>query len=78
MFPDEARLEETFPWQFYPLVVLSSLLLAYLAFLILKKSYSRFGKLQAWLRRLTGQEMAIFVDSLNYYLAITRSTCEVG
>ena len=67
-------------WQFYPLVASSSLLLVYLAFLVLRYSYSRSKLVQGWTRRLTGKppkEEKMLLHTLPYYLAITRSSCEV-
>ena len=42
-------------WQFYPLVVSSSLLLAYLTYLALRFSYSRSARAQRWVKRLAGK-----------------------
>ena len=68
-------------WLFYPLVVSSSLLLAYLAALIMKWSYSRSKLVHGWVRRLTRKppkEEKMLLHTLPYYLAITRSSCEVS
>ena len=65
----------------YPLVASSSLLLAYLAALIIKWGYSRSKLVQGWMRRLTGKspkEEKMLLHTLPYYLAITRSSCEVS
>ena len=68
-------------WLPYPLVASSSLLLAYLAALIMKWGYTRFKLVQEWVRILTGklpQEEKMLLHTLPYYLAITRSSCEVS
>ena len=73
-------LERSTTWLFYPLVVSSSLLLAYLAVLIMKWGYSRSKLVQGWMRRLKGKppkEEKMLLHTLPYYLAITRSSCEV-
>merc|ERR1712107_90455 len=62
-------------WQFYPLVASSSLLLVYLAFLVLRYTYSRSKLVQGWTRRLIGNP-PMLLHTLPYYLAITRSSCE--
>ena len=67
-------------WQFYPLVAFSMLLLAYLAFITLRYSYSRSKLVQGWTRRLKGKppkEEKMLLHTLPYYLAISRSSCEV-
>ena len=67
-------------WQFYPLVASSSLLLVYLAFLVLRYTYSRSKLVQGWTRWLLGKplkEEKMLLHTLPYYLAITRSSCEV-
>ena len=67
-------------WQFHPLVVSASLLLAYLTFAVLRYSYSRSKLVQGWTRRLLGKppkEEKMLLHTLPYYLAITRSSCEV-
>ena len=73
--------ERATSWLLYPLVASSSLLLAYLAFLIVKLSYSRSKLVQGWVRRLRGKppkEEKMLLHTLPYYLAITRSSCEVS
>ena len=73
-------LESPVSWQFYSLVASSSLLLAYLAFLILRYTYSRSKLVQGWTRRIVGKapkEEKMLLHTLPYYLAITRSSCEV-
>ena len=73
-------LESPASWQFYSLGASSSLLLAYLAFLILRYTYSRSKLVQGWTRRMVGKppkEEKMLLHTLPYYLAITRSTCEV-
>ena len=68
-------------WLPYPLVASSSLLLAYLAALIMKWGYTRFKLVQGWMRILTGKlpkEEKMLLHTLPYYLAITRSSCEVS
>ena len=73
--------ERSSSWLLYPLVASSSLLLAYLAFLIVKLSYSRSKLVQGWVRRLRGKppkEEKMLLHTLPYYLAITRSSCEVS
>ena len=68
-------------WLFYPLVASSSLLLAYLAFLVINWGYSKSKRVQGWMRRLTGKppkEEKMLLHTLPYYLAITRSSCEVS
>ena len=75
------RLLEISTWLIYPLVVSSSLLLAYIAALITKWGYSRSKLVQGWMRRLTGKppmEEKMLLHTLPYYLAITRSSCEVS
>ena len=75
------ELERSTTWLLYPLVASSSLLLAYLAFLIMKWGYSRSKLVQGWMRRLTGKspkEEKMLLHTLPYYLAITRSSCEVS
>ena len=75
------ELERSTSWLLYPLVASSSLLLAYLAFLIMKWGYSRSKLVQGWMRRLTGKspkEEKMLLHTLPYYLAITRSSCEVS
>ena len=67
-------------WQFYPLVASSSLLFVYLAFLILRHGYSRSKLVQGWTRRMIGKppkEEKMLLHTLPYYLAITRTSCEV-
>ena len=66
-------------WFFYPLVASSSLLLVYLAVLIMKWGYSRSKLVQRWIRVLTGKspKEEMLLHTLPYYLAITRSSCEV-
>ena len=73
-------LETSSTWLHYPLVASSSLLVAYLAFLIVKWSYSRSALVQGWIRRLTGKplEEKMLLHTLPYYLAISRSSCEVN
>ena len=63
-------------WQFYPLVTSSSLLLAYLAFLALKRRFSRAKILEAQTENIPREEKML-LHTLPYYLAITRSSCEV-
>ena len=63
-------------WQFYPLVTSSSLLLAYLAFLALKWRSSRAKILEAQTAKVPREEKML-LHTLPYYLAITRSSCEV-
>ena len=73
--------ERSSSWLLYPLVASSILLLAYLALLIVKWTYSRSVLAQGWLRRLTGKplkEEKMLLHTLPYYLAITRSSCEVS
>ena len=68
-------------WQFYPLVASSSLLLVYLTFLVLRYSYSRSKLVQGWTRTLIGKppkEEKMLLHTFPYYLAITRSSCEVS
>ena len=68
-------------WLLYSLVASSSLLLAYLAFLIMKWGYLRSELVKGWMRRLTGKlpkEEKMLLHTLPYYLAITRSSCEVS
>ena len=75
------RLLEISTWLIYPLVVSSSLLLAYLVALTVKWGYSRSKLVQGWMRRLTGKspkEEKMLLHTLPYYLAITRSSCEVS
>ena len=74
-------LERSTTWLFYPLVVSSSLLLAYLVALIMKWGYSRSKLVQGWMRGLKGKppkEEKMLLHTLPYYLAITRSSCEVS
>ena len=74
-------LERSTTWLFYPLVVSSSLLLAYLVALTVKWGYSRSKLVQGWMRRLTGKlskEEKMLLHTLPYYLAISRSSCEVN
>ena len=62
------------------MVTSSSLLLVYLAFLVLRYTYSRSKLVQGWTRRLIGKppkEEKMLLHTLPYYLAITRSSCEV-
>ena len=80
-FSVASELERSTTWLLYPLVASSSLLLAYLAFLIMKWGYSRSKLVQGWMRRLTGKspkEEKMLLHTLPYYLAITRSSCEVS
>ena len=63
-------------WQFYPLVTSSSLLLAYLAFRALKWRFSRVKILEAQTENIPREEKML-LHTLPYYLAITRSSCEV-
>ena len=75
------ELERSTSWLLYPLVASSSLLLTYLAFLIMKWGYSRSKLVQGWMRRLRGKspkEEKMLLHTLPYYLAITRSSCEVS
>ena len=81
IFAVARELERSTSWLLYPLVASSSLLLAYLAFLIMKWGYSRSKLVQGWMRRLTGKspkEEKMLLHTLPYYLAITRSSCEVS
>ena len=76
---EATALERSTSWLLYPLVASSSLLLAYLAFLIMQWGYSRSKLVQGWMRRLTGKspkEEKMLLHTLPYYLAITRSSCE--
>ena len=80
-FAVATELERSTTWLLYPLVASSSLLLAYLAFLIMQWGYSRSKLVQGWMRRLTGKspkEEKMLLHTLPYYLAITRSSCEVS
>ena len=75
------ELERSTTWLLYPLVASSSLLLAYLAALIMQWAYSRSELVQGWMRRLRGKlpkEEKMLLHTLPYYLAITRSSCEVS
>ena len=63
-------------WQFYPLVTSSSLLLAYLAFLALNWRSSRTKILEAQTAKVPIEEKML-LHTLTYYLAITRSSCEL-
>ena len=68
-------------WLFYPLIAFSSLLLTYFSALFIKLGYSRSELVQGWMRRLTGKspkEEKMLLHTLPYYLAITRSSCEVN
>ena len=78
--PQNETSKEPKSWQFYPLVASASILLAYLTFIVLRYSYSRSKLLQGWTRRLVGKppmEEKMLLHTLPYYLAITRSSCEV-
>ena len=80
-FSVATELERSTTWLLYPLIASSSLLLAYLAFLIMKWGYTRSELVQGWMRRLTGKspkEEKMLLHTLPYYLAITRSSCEVS
>ena len=75
------ELERSTTWLLYPLVASSSLLLAYLAAIIMQWAYSRSELVQGWMRRLRGKlpkEEKMLLHTLPYYLAITRSSCEVS
>ena len=63
-------------WQFYPLVTSASLLIAYLAFRALKWRFSRVKILEAQTENIPREEKML-LHTLPYYLAITRSSCEV-
>ena len=79
--PQNETSKEPKPWQFYPLVASTILLLAYLTFIVLRYSYSKSKLVQGWTRRLLGKaakEEKILLHTLPYYLAITRSSCEVS
>ena len=68
-------------WQFYPLVASASLLLTLLILIIMRYIHSRSELVQHWTRRVTGKppkEEMMLLHTLPYYLAITRSSCEVG
>ena len=66
-------------WQYYAMVAALSLSLAYLAVLFMKWACSRSELVQQWKRRLQGKlpEEKMLLHTLPYYLAITRSSCEV-
>ena len=75
------ELETSTDWLLYLLVASSSLLLANLVFLIMKWGYSKSKQVQGWMRRLRGKppkEEKMLLHTLPYYLAITRSSCEVS
>ena len=79
-FAEAKVLETSTTWLLYSLVASSSLLLAYLTFLIMKWGYLRSELVKGWMRRLTGKspkEEKMLLHTLPYYLAITRSSCEV-
>ena len=79
--PEVVSMARPTTWQFHPLVVSASLLLAYLTFIVLRYSYSRSKLVQGWTRRLLGKppkEEKMLLHTLPYYLAITRSSCEVS
>ena len=68
-------------WQFHPLIVSASLLLVYLTFHVLRYCYSRSKLVQGWTRWLIGkppEEEQMLLHTLPYYLAVTRSSCEVS
>ena len=67
-------------WHFYPLVVSGSILLAYFTVVVVRFSYSRSKLVQGMTRWLIGKppkEEKMLLHTLPYYLAITRSSCEV-
>ena len=75
------ELEKFTAWLLYLLVASSSLFLAYLAFLTMNWGYTRSELAQGWMRRLTGKSPKgekMLLHTLPYYLAITRSSCEVS
>ena len=79
--PEVVSMARPSTWQFHPLVVSASLLLAYLTFAVLRYCYSRSKRVQGWTRRLLGKppkEEKMLLHTLPYYLAITRSSCEVS
>ena len=79
--PEVVTMTRPTTWQFHPLVVSASLLLVYLTFIVLRYSYSRSKLVQRWTRRLLGKppkEEKMLLHTLPYYLAITRSSCEVS
>ena len=78
--PEVVSMARPTTWQFHPLVVSASLLLVYLTFIVLRYGYSRSKLAQGWTRRLLGKppkEEKMLLHTLPYYLAITRSSCEV-
>ena len=78
--PEVVTMTRPTTWQFHPLVVSASLLLVYLTFIVLRFGYSRSKLAQGWTRRLLGKppkEEKMVLHTLPYYLAITRSSCEV-
>ena len=68
-------------WQFHPLVVSACLLLSYLTFAVLRYCHSRSKLVQGMTRWLIGKppkEEKMLLHTFPYYLAITRSSCEVS
>ena len=78
-FADTTTLNKSPIWQYYAMLASLSLSLAYLAVFFMKWVCSKSKVVDQWKKRLKGEQSdeKMLLHTLPYYLAITRSSCEV-